>query len=78
MPGLNLSAKATLGSSGVAAALPPSYAGSPAGATISARAYGVGSDGDSSGGPKTPAWGSVTVGVVSLAVLVYLWYSLPH
>lgn len=78
MAGLNLTAKATLGPSGVSAALPPSYAGSSAGATISARAYGVGSDGGSDGGPKTPAWGAVTIGVAATALLMYLWYSLPH
>lgn len=78
MPGLNLTGKATVaGSAGVAAALPPSYAASSSGATISARAYGVGSDGPNAG-PKTAAWGGVTTGLVAMAVLAYLWYSLPR
>lgn len=78
MPGLNLTGKAAvMGSAGVSAALPPSYAASSSGATISARAYGVGSDGPDAG-PKTAAWGGVATGLVSMALLVYLWYSLPR
>lgn len=83
MPGLNfrLSGGAGtggfMGGSGVAAALPPSYAGSSAGATISARAYGVGSD-TGTGGPATPALGATIAGLTGIALMLYLWYSLPH
>lgn len=78
MPGLFLgrSVSSGMGSAGVASAVPPSYAGSPAGATISARAYGVGSSG--SGGPRTAALGGCIAGVAGIAVLVYLWWSLPR
>lgn len=83
MAGLNLTGSAKLGASyglggsGVSAALPPSYAGSAAGATISSRAYGVGSDA-SNAGPRTAAWGATAAGVVGTALLVYLWWSLPR
>lgn len=76
MAGLNLTGTAGV-NAGVAAALPPSYAGSSAGATISARAYGVGSD-SSNAGPGTAAWGSTAVGVAGMLLLVYLWWSLPR
>jgi len=79
MPGLNLTGRATVGgSAGVAAALPPSYAASAAGATISARAYGIGSDTAGDAGAKLPAWGGISVGAIATVVLVYLWYSLPR
>jgi hypothetical protein len=81
MAGLNLTGRASAsasGSAGVNAALPPSYAASAAGATISARAYGIGSDTAGDAGSKLPAWGGISVGGVAIALLVYLWYSLPR
>lgn len=81
MAGLNLTGKLGvsygMGGSGVNAALPPSYAGSAAGATISSRAYGVGSDG-SNCGPRTAAYGTVATGIIAVGLLVYLWWSLPR
>lgn len=78
MSGLNLmgSGTGTL-SAGVYAATPPSMAGSPAAATISSRAYGVGSDGPSTG-PRTAAYGTVLAGVAGVGLLLYLWWSLPR
>jgi hypothetical protein len=80
MAGLNLTGTAGVsgyGSAGVAAALPASYAASAAGATISSRAYGVGSD-SGNGGPRTAAWGSTSAGLIGIALIVYLWWSLPR
>lgn len=75
MPGLSLGAN--LGVSVPAAALPPSYAQEPSGGTISSRAYGIA--GASAGsGPKTAGRGSVASGLVGVAVLLWLWYSLPR
>jgi hypothetical protein len=78
MAGLNLSRYGNgFAGSGVTAALPPSYAASSAGATISARAYGVGSAGDNCG-PRTAAYGATGIGLLGIATLVYLWWSLPR
>ena len=78
MAGLNLTARAGVaGSAGVNAALPPSYASSAAGATISSRAYGVGSNAGYTG-PRTAAWGCVSAGVAGVVLLGWLWYSLPR
>lgn len=81
MAGLNLRAGAGatgyVGGSGVSAALPPSYAASAAGATISSRAYGVGSLG-SNGGPATAALGGTLAAVIGTLVLVGLWWTLPR
>lgn len=82
MAGLNLNSSFSAsrgnvgGSAGVAAALPPSYAASAAGATISARAYGVGSN--NGAGPRTAALGGTIAGVAGAAVLLYLWWTLPR
>ena len=68
MPGLRLSM-----SSGVAAANPPSQAGT----TITSQAFGVGSGADVSQ-PGTAAKGSIAVGVGAMALLVWLWWTLPR
>lgn len=60
------------------AALPPSYAGSPAGQTISARAYGINGDAVTHGGPATAAYGSTAIGIAGACFLVWLWYTLPR
>lgn len=79
MPGLNLTGRASVGAqAGVNAALPPSYAASAAGATISARAYGVGSDTAGDPGPRLAAWGGISIGALATAALVFIWYSLPR
>ena len=57
----------------VAAATP---SGGGMGKTISQQAYGV-----SSGvniGPKRAAIGSVSVGVLALATMIFIWWSLPR
>lgn len=78
MAGLNLMGGAGGSmSAGVYAASPPSMAGSTRAATISSRAYGVGSDGPNCG-PRTAAWGTVGAGLAGVAVLLYLWWSLPR
>jgi hypothetical protein len=59
-------------------ALPPSYAGDPAGATISSRAYGIASQGTPGGGSTTAAYGSMAVTAVSTLALVWLWWTLPR
>lgn len=74
MAGLNLGLG---GGAGVYSSLPPSAAASPAGATISARAYGIGS-GNMEGGSRIAFFGVTGVGIASTALLVYLWYSLPR
>lgn len=80
MPGLNLGANF-----GVAAAMPASYAGSSFksgggtdATTISARAYGIQSAGAGVPGPATAGFGSVAVGALSTAFLVWLWWTLPR
>lgn len=73
MPGLNLYGNAA---AGVNSGLPPSYAASPAGQTISSRAYGVGSAGPGAG-PRTAAYGTVIAGVTGTVVLLFLWWTLP-
>lgn len=73
MTGLNLN---LMGTAGVQAALPPSYAGTSDGATLSSRAYGVGSSTDA--GPRTAAYGSVGIAIGSLILLVFVWHTLPR
>jgi hypothetical protein len=73
MAGLNLN---LMGSAGVQAALPPSMSGTDAGQTLSSRAYGVGAS--DAVGPKTAAYGSVGIAIGSLALLVFIWHSLPR
>lgn len=72
MPGLNLN-----GNLGVTAALPPSYAADASGASLSSRAYGVGSLG-AAAGPKTAAYGSVGIAIGTTLVLLFIWHSLPR
>jgi hypothetical protein len=76
MSGLSLMGTGNM-SAGVYAASSPSVAGSPSAATISARAYGVGSNGPNCG-PRTAAYGTVITGMAGVALLLYLWWSLPR
>lgn len=73
MAGLNLN---LTGSAGVAAALPPSAAGTSSGASLSSRAYGVGAATDP--GPKTAGYGSVGIAVGAIALMLFLYQSLPR
>jgi hypothetical protein len=81
MPGLSLRTGINIGSTGgsytpmtpAAANSPTSNAGS-----IAQAAYGISGSGGAANGTVVPAYGSITIGVISLAALVYLWWSLPR
>lgn len=75
MAGLYL--RAGLGTSVPAAALPPSYAQDQDGQTISARAYGI-AGASGAGQPTTAAYGSVGLGLVGVALLAWVWFTLPR
>lgn len=78
MAGLNLTARGGgYASAGVSAGLPASYGASNAGATISSRAYGIGSDGPNTG-PATASVATTVAGVVGALLLGFIWYSLPR
>lgn len=75
MAGLSL--RAGLGVNVPAATLPPSYAQDQDGQSISARAYGI-AGASGAGQPATAAYGSVGLGLVATAFLVWVFYTLPH
>lgn len=56
---------------------PASANPSTANATIGQAAYGINGSGVGLG-PRTAAYGGVGMGVASIALLVYLWWSLPR
>ena len=70
MAGLNL-----LGGMNYGPAAVPIAANTPS-STIAQRAYGISTPG--AGTSKVPAYGSVALGALGAAVLVWLWYSLPR
>lgn len=75
MSGLNLGVKA--GFSGNYSPMRPASAQpSTAPSNISQLAYGI--NGSGAVQDSTTAYGSVAVGVIALAALVYLWWSLPR
>jgi hypothetical protein len=81
MPGLSLRTGINVGaSSGSYTPMTPAAASSPTSNTgsIAQAAYGISGNGGAANGTAVPAYGSITVGVVSLAALVYLWWSLPR
>jgi hypothetical protein len=57
---------------------PTATPGSPqaSGLTVGQQAFGVSAGGD--GGPKTGLYGVIGGGVLSLALLVFIWWSLPR
>lgn len=58
--------------------LTPASASSPtANASVGQMAYGISGDGDASQ-RSVAGYGSIAVGAVALAALVYLWWSLPR
>lgn len=65
------------GGSGNYTPLIPGAAVSPT-APIAAQAYGISGSGASTWDPRICTWGSVGVGVASVAILAYLWWSLPR
>jgi hypothetical protein len=63
---------------GFPAASVPAAAGVPEGPrTIGQRGFGV-TLGGGAGGPATAGLGSTAVGAAALAVLVFIWWSLPR
>lgn len=80
--GLNLGAGASIrGGAGLGngsyTPLTPASA-MPSTASIAQQAYGISGSGDASWNPNISSWGSVGVGVLSIGILVYLWWSLPR
>lgn len=73
MPGLQLGISAggrvRAGTGGPPASADP-------GATITSLAYGQGAT--AAGSDRTAAYGMIGAGVIALAVLVFLWVSLPR
>jgi hypothetical protein len=77
MSGLSLRTGLSVGGSYTpltpASGMPPS-----ASSTIAQQAYGISGSGGTDVGPRTAALGTVSVGLISIGVLVYLWWSLPR
>lgn len=74
MSGLSLRTGFTAG--GSYTPMTPAAATAPTANTISQQAFGINGGGDTQS--STAAYGSITVGVVALAALLYLWWSLPR
>lgn len=78
MAGMNLRTGFTVGGTYTpltpASAQPSTSAGN---STIAAKAYGISGTGSVTDN-KVPGYGTVAVGIVSLAFLVYLWWTLPE
>lgn len=77
MAGLNLSTGVSAKGSGSYTPMTPAAAQSPTAGGIAQKAYGINGTGVDSGG-NVAGYGSVTVGALALAALVYLWWSLPR
>lgn len=73
MPGLNLSGSARTSASYVQPSNPPSASGT----TATSLAFGGAQTANADVG-KTAAVGGVSVGVISLVLLVLIWHSLPR
>lgn len=78
MPGLYLNGSANAKAAGSYTPMMPASASSPSAANVGEAAFGVGSI--SAGGDKSSAagMGSVSVGAIALALMVFIWYSLPR
>ena len=74
MSGLSLNVGGFGGQTAGKAGLP--YAANNPASTISQKAFGI--QAGLSGQSKGPAYGSVGLGLLGAAVLVWLWYSLPR
>lgn len=73
MAGLNLTTGLRVGGSYT----PVTPANSPtAPRTIAEQAYGIGSG--SGNGPRTAALGTVSIGMVAVAAMLFIWWSLPR
>jgi hypothetical protein len=76
MSGLSLG---TWGSGYAGAAVPAQAVVSPGAPTISQKGFGIMTAGQTGAiGPRTAGFGTVTLGLAGVAVLLYLWYSLPR
>lgn len=80
MPGMSLNTGLKFGASsgGYTPLTPASTTAPSARPTIAQQAYGVAGAGVSGVGPKTAAMGSVGLGMLAVAGLVFLWWSLPR
>jgi hypothetical protein len=72
-PGLGLN----VGGYGYAGAAVPTAASNPGSATVSQVAFGIGTS-QTAAGPRTAAFGTMAAGAAGVAVLIFLWYSLPR
>lgn len=57
---------------------PAAAQSSTANSTISQKAYGINGTGAGNGGSPVAGFGSMGVGGLALAALIYLWWSLPR
>lgn len=76
MPGLYLGGKAS--AQGSYTPLMPASASAPTAANNAQAAFGVGSIGTGGDGSTAAGVGAVSVGGLSLALLAFIWYSLPR
>jgi hypothetical protein len=60
------------------AAVPAAAIASPqaSGLTVGQKAFGITAGGGS--GPRTAAYGTISAGVISLGILIFMWWSLPR
>lgn len=77
MPGLSLSTGLHAGAGGSYTPMTPASS-LPSTATISQKAYGISGTGLPTSGGTVPGYGSVGIGALALAGLIYLWWSLPR
>ena len=83
MPGLMLRTGVNAGFGGGSGTYTPMTPASASSSTanagsISQAAYGISGTGGTTIGRTLPAYGSISVGLVCIAALGYLWWSLPR
>lgn len=76
MPGLFLGANGS--ATGSYTPLTPASASSPTAANNAQAAFGIGSIGTGGDGSTSAGVGAVSIGGLSLALLAFIWYSLPR
>lgn len=77
MAGLNLGT--SIKANATYTPMTPASAGTPSGvSTIGQKAYGIAGSGVSVTGPATAGFGSVGAGLAAMALLVFIWWSLPR
>ena len=76
MPGLWLGGSGSV--NGSYTPLMPASASAPTAANASQAAFGIGSIGTGGDGSTSAGVGAVSIGGLSLALLVFIWYSLPR